>query len=371
MRIVPISLCRPGMKLAKKIYSDDGIVLLAEGVELTPGMIRRLSNSAIHFLYIDDARTEGIVIPDLLSEETQRQSMQAIRMAFREYVDQPARRKSAIYPYVGRSVRQSISLILDELGSNKDAMIMLMNMHTVDHYLYTHSLNVCVYTTLLGIANGYDRDQLMTLGIGSMLHDIGKTQISMQVLLKPGALAKSEYEELKRHAERGFYLLKDEPNIPLLAAHCAFQHHERLNGSGYPRGLKGDEIHEYAKLIGIVDSYDAMTSRRIYKTAMLPHEAVEVLYTGSESLYDTEMLKLFRDKVAIYPIGITVKLNTGQSAVVVDINSAVAHRPIVRVMTDEVGKDLSEPFDMDLSKHLNVLIDKIEMGGFDSDSLPA
>ncbi|MFD0672973.1 HD-GYP domain-containing protein [Cohnella sp. GCM10027633] len=371
MRMVPISLCRPGMKLAKKIYSDDGIVLLAEGVELTSALIRRLGSCGIHFLYVQDARTEGVSVPELISEETQRQSMQAIRLAFREFVDQPARRKSVTYPYVGRAIRQSMNAIMDELGSNRDAMIMLMNMHTVDHYLFTHSLNVCVYTSLLGIANGYDHEQLMTLGIGAMLHDVGKTQISMQVLLKPGALSKQEYDEMKRHTERGYYLLKDEPNIPLIAAHCAYQHHERINGSGYPRGLKGGDIHDFAKLIGIVDSYDAMTSHRIYKDAMLPHQAVEVLYTGSDTLYDTDMLKLFRDKVAIYPIGITVKLNTGQIAVVVDINSAVAHRPIVRVITDEDGADLAAPFDMDLSKHLNVLIVSIELGGQGADSLPA
>ncbi len=371
MRMVPISLCRPGMKLAKKIYSDDGIVLLAEGIELTTPLIRRLSACGVYFVYIQDSRTEDVTIPELLTEETQRHSMHTIRMAFREYVDHPARRKSVTYPYVGRAMRQSMNMIMDELGGNADAMIMLKNLHTVDHYLYMHSLNVCVYTTLLGIANGYDRDQLMTLGLGAMLHDIGKTQISMDVLLKPGQLAKHEYEEMKRHAERGYYLLKDEPNIPLLAAHCAYQHHERLNGSGYPRGLKGDDIHEYARLIGIVDSYDAMTSHRVYRQAMLPHDAVEVLYTGSETLYDTQMLRLFRDKVAIYPIGITVKLNTGQSAVVVDINSAAAHRPIVRVITDENGADLSAPFDMDLSKQLHVLIDKIELGEPDADSRPA
>lgn len=371
MRMMPIASCQPGMKLAKKIFSDDGIVLLAEGVELTSALIRRLSSCGIHYLYVQDARTEGIVVPDLLSEETQRQSVQAIRLAFREFVDQPARRKSATYPYVGRAIRQSMNAIMDELANNRDAMIMLMNMHTVDNYLYTHSLNVCVYTTLLGLANSYSQDELLTLGIGAMLHDIGKTQISLQVLLKPGVLTKQEYEEMKRHTERGYYLLKDEANIPLLAAHCAYQHHERLDGSGYPRGLKGDEIHDYAKLIGIVDSYDAMTSYRVYKGAMLPHQAVEVLYTGSDTLYDTEMLKLFRDKVAIYPIGITVKLNTGQLAVVVDINSAVAHRPIVRVISDEQGVDLATPYDMDLSKHLNIMIDSIELGGPDLDTLPA
>jgi HD-GYP domain-containing protein (c-di-GMP phosphodiesterase class II) len=360
MRMMPISLCTPGMKLAKKIYSDDGIVLLAEGVELTSNLIRRLGDCGISFLYLQDPRTDDVHIPELLTEETQRRAVSEIRNAFREFTEQPGRRKSASYPYIGRNMRQVINMIMDDLSRNQDAMIMLMNMQTVDHYLYAHSLNVCVYTTMLGMAHGYDQDQLLALGLGALLHDIGKTQISMQVLLKPGMLTSYEFEEMKRHTERGFYLLKDEPGIPLLSAHCAFQHHERLNGTGYPRGLKGEDIHEFAKLIGIVDSYDAMTSHRVYRDAMLPHQAVEALYSGSGILYDTAMLKLFRDKVAIYPIGITVKLNTGQSAVVVDINAACAHRPVVRVLTDEDGRDLKEPFDMDLSKHLTVLVSRIE-----------
>ncbi|RED64042.1 HD-GYP domain-containing protein [Cohnella lupini] len=362
MRMMPISLSRPGMKLAKKIYSDDGIVLLAEGVELTASLIRRLGECGISFLYIQDAKTEDLVIPELLTDETQRRTIQAIRSAFRDFIDLPHKRKSGNYPYVGHKMRQVMQLIMDDLSRSQDAMIMLMNLHTVDHYLYKHSLNVCVYTTLLGMARGYTHEQLVTLGLGALLHDIGKTQISMQVLLKPGALTAYEFDEMKRHTERGYYLLKDEPNIPLLAAHCAYQHHERINGSGYPRGIKGDEIHDYAKWIGIVDSYDAMTSHRVYRNAMLPHQAVEALYSGSDILYDTSMLQLFRDKVAIYPIGLTVKLNTGQSAVVSDINSTCVHRPVIRVLTDEYGMELKSPFDMDLSKNLNVLISKIELG---------
>jgi len=362
MRMMPISLSRPGMKLAKKIYSDDGIVLLAEGVELNASLIRRLGECGISFLYIQDARTEGITFPELLSDETQLHAIKTIRTSFREFVHMPQRSKIAPYPYVGRKMKEIMNLIMDDLYQSQDAMIMLMNLHTVDHYLYMHSLNVCVYTTLLGMAHGYNREELMTLGLGALLHDIGKTQISMQVLLKPGALSDYEFEEMKRHTERGFYLLKDEPNIPLLAAHCAYQHHERLNGSGYPRGIRGDEIHEYAKWIGIVDSYDAMTSHRIYREAMLPHQAVESLYSGSDILYDTSMLQLFRDKVAIYPIGLTVKLNTGQSAVVSDINSSCVHRPVLRVLTDEYGVELNTPFELDLSKNLNVIISKIELG---------
>ncbi|MGG1312470.1 HD-GYP domain-containing protein [Cohnella laeviribosi] len=362
MRMMPISMCSPGMVLGKKIFSDDGIVLLAEGVELTNSLIRKLAENGIRYLYIQDPRTEGIEMPELLDEETQRQALSTIRSVFRDLIDQPGRRQSGMYPYVGRNLRNVMHMVLDDLQRNRDAMIMLMNLHTVDHYLYMHSLNVCVYATLLGIANGYSKEELLTLGLGALLHDIGKTQISMQVLMKPGKLTPEEFEEMKRHTELGYYLLKDEPNISLIAAHCAFQHHERINGSGYPRGLKGDEIHEYAKWIGIVDSYDAMTTHRAYKEAMLPHQAVESLYSGSGILYDTQMLSLFRDKVAIYPLGITVQLNTGQLAVVVDINALSVHRPIVRVITDEAGNELKAPYDIDLSKQLSIMITKVNPG---------
>lgn len=371
MRMMPISLCRPGMILAKKIYSDDGIVLLAEGVELTATLIRRLSECGISFLYVQDSRLDDVKVPELVSDETQRKALGTIRAAFREFIDQPSRRKTSTYPYIGKNIRQVMNLIMDDLSRNKDAMIMLMNLHTVDHYLYMHSMNVCIYATLLGMAYGYSQDQLVTLGTGALLHDAGKTQISMQVLLKPGSLSSEEYNEMKRHTERGYYLLKDEPNIPLLAAHCAYQHHERLDGSGYPRGLSGDQIHDFAKWIGIVDSYDAMTSRRIYRDAMLPHQAVEALYSGSGTLYDTAMLRVFRDKVAIYPIGVTVRLNTGQLAAVVDINSVCVHRPIVRVLTDEAGIDLKSPYDLDLSKHLTVMVADIELEHRDPSPLPA
>ncbi len=372
MRMMPISLCRPGMKLAKKIYSDDGVVLLAEGVELTASLIRRLGECGINFLYLQDSRFDDIRIPELISDETQRKALGEIRNAFREFTEQPGWRKSAAYPYIGRNMRQVTQMIMDDLSRSEDAMIMLMNMQTVDHYLYAHSLNVCVYSTILGIAMGYSHDQLLALSMGALLHDIGKTQISMQVLLKPGKLTDYEFKEMKRHTERGYYLLKDEPGIPLLSAHCALQHHERLNGTGYPRGLKDGEIHDFAKLIGIVDSYDAMTSYRIYKDAILPHQAVETLYSGSGILYDTGMLQLFRDKVAIYPLGITVQLNTGQSAVVVDINAACAHRPVVRVLTDEEGHELKEPYDMDLSKNLTVMVTKIQFGMIENEKpLPA
>jgi len=359
MRLLLISACRSGMRLAKSIYSEEGQVLLAEGVELTDPLLSRLKDLGLKFLYIRDPRTEDIQAREPVSRETRERAMHAIKRAFRDYIDRPSRHANGVYPYVGREMREVMRLIIDDLSRNRDAMMMLVDMQTVDHYLYSHSLNVCIYATMLGLAYGYEGEALLTLGLGALLHDIGKTQIDMQVLLKPGKLNERELKEMRRHAEIGYLLLKDEPNIPLLAAHCAYQHHERIDGSGYPRGLAGDEIHEYAKWIAIVDSYDAMTSHRVYRNTLLPHQAVEALYAGSGTLYDTDMLKVFRDKVAIYPVGIGVRLSTGQEAVVVDLNASSVQRPVVRVLTDEEGNELSQPYEVDLSKNLSIVIREV------------
>ncbi|MBM7565396.1 HD-GYP domain-containing protein [Paenibacillus sacheonensis] len=356
MRLLPVQMCQPGMRLAKKIYSEDGLVLLAADVELNHKLITRLYECGIHYVYIQDPRTADLIVPDLISEETRHRALSEIRTNFRDLMNRPNRKNGVTYPYIGKSFRQIMGMVIDDLTEQKDAMVMLMNMGIVDNYLFHHSLNVSVYTTVLGIANGYSREELMTLGLGALLHDVGKTQIGVHVLKKDGKLTIDEYEEMKRHTERGYYLLKDEPNIPLVAAHCAYQHHERLDGSGYPRGIKSDDIHEYAKLIGIVDSYDAMTTTRVYRSPMLPHEAVESLYAGTGTLYDQKMLQLFRDKVAIYPLGIAVRLQTGESGVVVDINSSCPHRPVVRVLNNRDGEVLQTPYEVDLSKQLTVMI---------------
>ncbi|WP_274652315.1 HD-GYP domain-containing protein [Paenibacillus humicola] len=362
MRLLSIQACRPGMRLAKKIYSEEGLVLLAENVELTGRLIAKLEECGVSFVYIADPRTADLVVPDMIGEETRHRALTEIRTNFRMLMDKSGHKSGGTYPYIAQPFRQVMNMVIDDITAQRDAMLLLMNMGAVDDYLVHHSLNVCVYSTLLGAASGYSRDELMTLGLGAMLHDIGKTQISPQLLKKEGSLTPAEYEEMKRHAERGYILLKDEPNIPLLAAHCAYQHHERLDGSGYPRGIKGEDIHEYAKWIGLVDSYDAMTTARVYRAPMLPHQAVEALYAGTGTLYDQRMLQLFRDKVAIYPLGITVRLQTGETGVVVDINSSCPHRPVVRILYNESGEELKAPYEIDLSKQLSMMIGSVNDG---------
>ncbi|HIW34869.1 MAG TPA: HD-GYP domain-containing protein [Candidatus Paenibacillus intestinavium] len=362
MRLLTIKQCKPGMRLAKKIFSEDGIVLLGEEMELTESLISRLESCHVQYVYIQDHRTGDIDHAPLISEDTFRIAVKEIRKNFSAMMTPASAHKAIKRPFIAKPLKEMMGLIIDDLSTNKDAMIMLMNMGIVDHYLYQHSLNVCVYTSVLGMSHGYSRDEVINLGLGALLHDIGKTQISIDILKKPDSLTKAEYEEMKLHTTKGFELLKEEPNFSLSIAHCAFQHHERMDGSGYPRGLVNNEIMEHAKWIGIVDSYDAMTTSRIYSSPMLPHDAMERLYAGSGTLYEQWMLAHFRDKVVIYPIGISVKLSTGVSGIVSNYNSSYPHRPIVRVLTNEAGEDLNVPYEIDMSTHLSTMIIAVNEG---------
>lgn len=357
MRLVHINLLQPGMKLGKRIYSEEGLVLLSEGVELTSRLIERLKDLGIGYVYISDAATEDIIIPDMLREETRRRALVEIKQHFQSMSG--LKSKSRI-PHFGKALSGLMNTILEDIGSQKEAMIMLMDMNASDFDLYNHSLNVCVYTLVLGVASGYTRQQLMEIGLGALLHDIGKTQIAPEILHKPAKLSDEEFKIIQQHTTYGHRILKDEPGIPLLSAHCALQHHERIDGSGYPFGLKDKEIHEYAKWLSLADSYDAMTTNRVYKQALLPHQAVEVLYTGSGTLYEQRMLEKFRDCVAIYPLGISVTLSTGEIGVVAEIHSRVPQRPRIRVLKDAYGQTLSAPYEIDLSTALSVMITGVE-----------
>lgn len=358
MRLVPVRKLQEGMRIGKKIYNDEGVILLADGVGLTVPLIRRLVELDIGYVYIEDDQTEGIVIPEMLHEDTRRQALQNIRKNFQRLSESSKMTKG--YFHLGKDFIRVMEAILNDVSRQEDSMILLMDMNTADHYLYKHSLNVCVYSLVLGIASGYPEHQLMQLGLGALLHDIGKTQIPQKVLGKPQKLTDEEFKVMKAHAEIGYKILKDEPNIPLLAAHCAFQHHERLNGSGYPRGVQGKDIHEYAQWVALADSYDAMTSHRVYRPAMLPHQAVEVLYAGSGTLYDQKKLELFRDKVAIYPPGLTVKLSTGETGVVSRIHASTPHRPVIRILADAEGQSLQAPYEIDLARMLSVIITEVD-----------
>lgn len=361
MRLVPTRSCEAGMRLAKPIFNEEGVVLLGAHVELSNGLINRLEQLGVDYVYIEDAITEDVVVSDPISDETRMRALTEIRATFRQSMTETTGSRIAVRnPVLGKSFNRVLEMIIDDLNGNQGALMMMTNLNVMNNYLYKHSLNVTVYTLMLGIIQGYNKSELVTLGLGCMMHDIGKSKIRQELLTKPGLLTAEEFKEIQTHTTIGFQMLKNEPNIPLLSAHCALQHHERLDGSGYPRGIGEKEIHDYAKWIAITDSYDAMTTHRPHRHAMLPHQAMEILYGCAGTLYDRAKVALFRDNVAIYPLGLTVRLNTGQKAVIVRINGFYPQRPVIRVLLEPDGGSPPEPYEIDLAEKLSLMITGVE-----------
>ncbi|WP_243013919.1 HD-GYP domain-containing protein [Brevibacillus borstelensis] len=357
MRLLSIHKCQPGVTLARSVYAENGTILVGAGVSLTQRMINRLINMNITNVYIQDKRTEDIVVEAPVSEETRREAMGLINETFRASHQSPQKWQQMFSDrQFGRQIRQVLATVADELKGKDSAMNLLADACAFDHYIFAHSFNVMLYSTALALKSDFGEREVLDIGVGGILHDIGKMSIPDEILKKPGRLTADEFQTMKKHTEIGFEMLRRQDDIPLLAAHCAFQHHERINGTGYPRGLKGDEIHPYAQLMAVCDVFDALTTHRVYRPPMLPHEAMELLYTGVETLYAKEYVERLRDTIALYPLGLTVVLNTGESGVVVDYNKGTPSRPIVRILYDESGSPVANPYEYDLSKRLHLMI---------------
>ncbi|MDD9271088.1 HD-GYP domain-containing protein [Paenibacillus sp. GCM10023248] len=352
------------MRLGKAIFNNDGQVLVGYRVELTSTMLKKLSGLGIDHLYIEDPRTDDIHIEDPIQEETRLLLRSSLGKVFERFSPTVKLGTDNLLP-LSKLFLEAMSRVIHDLQYRRKDAVMLTTLNTMpaanmEQHFCQNAMNVCIYATKLAIQQGtYTYDDLMTIGLGALLHDVGSVQIPLQLLQKQARLTPNEFLEIQKHALYGFQMLKDEAGIPLLSARCALQHHERLDGSGYPFNLKGDQIHPYARLIGILDSYDAMVHTRNYRKAIPPHHALEVLYANAGKLYDIDMVKLFRNNVAIYPLGLGVSLSTGESGIVSRLNTHSMQRPIVRILRTASGIELKDPYEVDLSRTLNVMIEEI------------
>ncbi|WP_227937384.1 HD-GYP domain-containing protein [Alkalihalobacillus deserti] len=359
MRLVSTRSVTAGSKLAKPIYNDNGQVLLFQGAELTDRVLNRLSQLGFTFIYVQDERTDDIDIENVVREETKRKAVKTIKKEFQVIANDLNLKKTFNGDHLSKDFSKVIKAILSDIKENENALTILSDMFVYDSYIFTHSLNVTVYTLGLAVELGFNDKQMMDIGMGALLHDVGKMAIPVEVLNKPGRLNDEEFSIIQTHAKAGFDMLRNAPNLSLLTAHCAYQHHERLDGTGYPQGLKDNQIHYYAKIMAIADVFDAVTSNRIYRKSMLPHEGLELLYAGVGKQFDKTLVEAFRRTIAVYPAGLKVKLSDGRMAIVVKQNKQLSTHPVVRII-EENNIEISPSYDVDLMKQLNVTIVETE-----------
>lgn len=354
MRKISLDGAETGMILAKPIVGCQGQMLLQEGVELRPQYIVYLKRLGIDSIYIKDSRLADIELNDIIAEETRGEARALVKEIMQDFRSPSYANKGLVVK--DEKIKAVVGKILDELLENKDMVIHLQDIRAQGDYVFAHSVQCGIMATLTATKMGYKYDTLRSLAVGAILHDIGLLYVPEQLLQKPGPLTIDEYETIKQHPLYGYEIYKRSPLYSSVAGVVIVQHHERYNGSGYPKGLEGNAIHPLAQIVALSDIYDALTSHRPYRPAYSPHKAVEMLL-GFGDMFQMDLLQAFLNSIAAYPIGTHVVLNNGESGLVIDCKPGLPLRPVVRVLY--TGEDLAphpRPYDIDLGLVLDLNI---------------
>lgn len=249
-------------------------------------------------------------------------------------------------------VEPVVGNITGSILRNSGALTSLCRIKSKDDYTFMHSVSVCALQVAFCRALGLDAQAIHDAGVGGLLHDIGKTRVPDEVLNKPGRLTDGEFAQIKCHALESRRILEATPGISETAIQVAAQHHERDDGSGYPLGLKGDEISRMGQMAAIVDVYDAITSDRCYHKGLPPTEAMRKIFEWSKFHFKPELVHAFTRCIGIYPVGSLVLLESQRLAVVIGQCEHTLLQPLVRVVFDTARAHYLTPQDLDLSKPL-------------------
>ena len=307
MRIVGVDDLKPGMVLGKTILGNQGQILLRQGVTLTEGYIEYLRKYAIVAVYISTGR--GVVVRDVISDETRIRALQGTRK-----IEQGKTNLNV------EKVNQVLVEVIDELLLQDDIIINLVDLRSFSEDLFSHSVNVAILAVIIGIELEYNRAQLRNLALAALLHDIGLLFVADQV------------ETV--HPRLGSDYVGKSGKISSFIAETILQHHEHWDGHGYPRNLKGNEIHERARIIAVANVFDRLSANNQYPM----EEVIEYLMAKSGTEFEPRIVRTFLDCVSFYPVGTVVELNTGEQGVVVHSNKGFPTRPVVRVEKNMYGE---------------------------------
>ncbi|GAB6100220.1 HD-GYP domain-containing protein [Halanaerocella petrolearia] len=347
MRLISVENIKPDMELAKPIYHKDRVLLNTHCTNLSRYK-NKLLELGINHIYITDDKSEGIEVTDVIDKKTRRKSKKIIKESFQNITNN----KKIKVDKISNVTKE----IVEDITHQDNILVNLIDIKSTDSYTFEHSVNVAVLSLLLGRELNYTRQQLIKLGIGALLHDIGKVAIPEKIIKKPAQLTDEEYEIIKKHPSLGYENIKGYYNISPLSRTVILSHHEKVDGTGYPKGFSQDNIHEFGRLVAITDVFDALTSDRCYRDRWPINKAVNFLISKAGEEFDSELINKFVKTIAIYPNGSSVKLSTGEKAIVERQNRDIPTRPVVRIITDETGEELEGYKKINLKDELDIVI---------------
>lgn len=334
---LPVSKLKDGMVLGQSLFNTAGGSYLVKGQPVTIDYIRRLHQLGIQSVTVTsmDPNHKFAPPPDVIEEKTRINAISTVYNTFQSIeengtLDVP-------------SLQKVTDSIVFDLFNNHDNLVQLTDIRTHDAYTFAHSVNVAVLSAMMGMLCHLPKEELSIITLGGLLHDLGKIDVHADILNKNRSLTTNEFDIMKKHPNDGarrILKIKNLPKASILAA-IASQHHEHIDGTGYPRGIKGEEMHRYAKITAIADVYDALTSERPYKKAYMPNIAYNIMHNINKGQFDPKLLETFFNNVALYPEGAVLKTTFG-FAVVKESKFGRTTTPVIILFADTNGKLLDQ-----------------------------
>jgi len=345
LRFVTLENCEEGMTVGKNIYGQNAMLLLRYGTKIKPSHLESLRRLGYPGIYIDDEMSQGIDIELTVDEATRNKAGKAVQDLFTSKFNGTLGHETTV-----KEIESILSEIVNQITRGADAVANLAALKIFDNYTYQHCVDVGVLSIILGRAMGMTKSTLIDLGKAAFFHDLGKMFVLKSVLNKPSQLTPEEFDIIKTHSQLGYDALLNDLKQPKVVAEGALYHHERHEGGGYPSGIAKDEIPVFAKIIALADAYDAITTKRVYKKALIANEAYEFIMANSGTHFCPDIVQVFVRKIPPFTVGTGVVLSNHTLAVVVQNKPSFMMRPVVKLVKQnpldtDVYIDLAEDVD--------------------------
>lgn len=359
---LPIDEVKPGMICMKGIEDRLGRMLVQNGAVLNSYVIERLKQYGVTFL---EVRKPGYEDVKPVKKRMSSRAQKAVRTERKpdppkvqldhQVKERISRGVELMYsqgtPEVLFNVSSEIADdLLNAIDANDAVTLNLMELETSDEYTFNHCVDVATISMITAKNQGLSQTTVRDIGIAGILHDIGKSKVPPEVLNKPARLTTEEFNIIKKHSLYSYEMIRDIPALSDDIKKGVLEHHEKIDGSGYPYGLKGDKIAPYAKVLSVSDIYDALCTTRPYKKGYTPRESVEMLSAMTDKL-DIDVLHAFFSSMILYPVDTIVRLSNGEDARVVRANPGLITRPVV------VGLKSGRVYDLSSAGYLDIVID--------------
>lgn len=323
MRLVYVTEVTDGMILERDAINEMGQTVLPKDTVLNDAMVSRLSNMGIDFIYVyENVLEQPVAVVGDFKFEYER-SIQIYKELYMS-----ARLGRTIYR---ETLYEMVECLIGIVVKCHDILNAMRSLNSEEIYTYRHGVNVCIYSGLLAKWSGLPKSEVIEIAIAALLHDLGKAQIPLNIINKPERLTEQEFDEMIHHVAYGGQVSDGIEGLNERVRKGIIEHHERLDGTGYPNRLMGDQISFYARVIAVADVFDAVTTDKVYQKKVTPYKAIDILRMESYGRLDTKLCATFIKRISQFYVGNRVKLSDGRIGEVILLNTSNLSKPLIKI----------------------------------------